>query len=240
MTPSLPFLLEAADLDLNRTLLTSASIYDVSVNPVDMFGTVNSGTTHTTQVLPDAPTIRGNDRICDKHHCCRRLYHHHHHHHHRCFRYHYDYSPDVIPCDWLGSKHQLTVTVILESVVFIMKENHSRPLGGEYYSRTLQPFAPDTFLIQSELQKPFSSSQRDRYFFHPIRETDTFLIQSERQIPPFSSNQRDRYLSHQFRETDTFLIQSDRYVFHPIKETEPVVHDCKPVLFQPMEQSRPL
>ena len=65
MTPSLPFLLEAADLDLSQSPLQSGSSYNISVNPVDMFGTVNSGSTHTTHVLPDAPTVQGDDRRND-------------------------------------------------------------------------------------------------------------------------------------------------------------------------------
>ena len=58
-TPSVPYLLEAADLNLTSSVLTSASSYRVSVHPVDFFGTVDTGTSYVTEVLPEPPTVRG-------------------------------------------------------------------------------------------------------------------------------------------------------------------------------------
>ena len=57
LTPSLPYLLDGADVFLNITSLDSATSYDISVNPKDIFGSVSPGVSHTVDVLPDPPSI---------------------------------------------------------------------------------------------------------------------------------------------------------------------------------------
>ena len=64
-TPSLPYLLDGADLNLTQTLLTADSNYTITVDPVDIFGTVNAGLSRTTYVLPAAPTINGGLEWCE-------------------------------------------------------------------------------------------------------------------------------------------------------------------------------
>lgn len=59
-TPSLPYLLQAADVNLTSTsVLTAASRYRVTVHPVDILGTVGTGASHVTEVLPAPPAVTG-------------------------------------------------------------------------------------------------------------------------------------------------------------------------------------
>ncbi|KAL8561568.1 hypothetical protein ACOMHN_024804 [Nucella lapillus] len=62
-TPALPYLLEGAHLNLTHTLMTSDSNYTVTVDPVDIFGTVTSGPARTTYVMPAAPAVQANQTV---------------------------------------------------------------------------------------------------------------------------------------------------------------------------------